>query len=127
LGIPDSMVLTEDDYLDFLVAISRDAQLLPHRIQRAVAETSLLFVGYGLADWNFRVIHRGLVMNSEASLRRLSVTVQVDPVEAARVRFAREYLENYFDAMKVRVFWGTAADFVAELGRRWQELQGAAA
>ena len=70
-------MLTEDDYLDFLVAIARDAALLPHQIQRALAGTSLLFVGYRLADWDFRVIHRGLVAATEASLRRLSVTVQL--------------------------------------------------
>jgi hypothetical protein len=121
LGVPHSMVLTEDDYLDFLVAISRDAALLPHQIQRAVAETSLLFIGYGLADWNFRVIHRGLVTSGEGSLRRLSVTVQVDPNDAESVDTAREYLDSYFEAMDVRVFWGTAADFVAELSSRWRE------
>ena len=42
-------MLTEDDYLDFLVAVSRDEELLPHQIQRALAGTSLLFVGYRLA------------------------------------------------------------------------------
>ena len=77
LDVPESLVLTEDDYLDFLVAVSRDAELLPHQIQRALAGTSLLFVGYRLTDWDFRVIHRGLVMAGEPSLRRLSVTVQL--------------------------------------------------
>ena len=60
--VPESLVLTEDDYLDFLVAVSRDDGLLPHQIQKALAGASLLFLGYRLADWNFRVIHRGLVM-----------------------------------------------------------------
>jgi hypothetical protein len=125
LGVPESMVLTEDDYLDFLVAISRDAQLLPHQIQRALAGTSLLFVGYGLTDWNFRVIHRGLVMNGEPSLRRLSVTVQLHPALQERAELAQDYLDRYFGAMKVRVYWGTAAEFVAELRARWREADGA--
>ena len=55
LDVPESIVLTEDDYLDFLVAVSRDEGLLPHQIQRALAGTSLLFVGYRLSDWDFRV------------------------------------------------------------------------
>jgi len=46
---PESLVLTEDDYLDFLVNISRDQDLLPPRIQEALSGASLLFVGYGLA------------------------------------------------------------------------------
>jgi hypothetical protein len=113
IGLPESLVLTEDDYLDFLVAVSRDPGLLPHPIQRALAGTSLLFIGYRLADWEFRVIHRGLVAATEASLRRLSVTVQLTADAPAR-----EYLDEYFGALKVRVYWGTAAEFVADLGRR---------
>jgi hypothetical protein len=114
LDIPESIVLTEDDYLDFLVAISRDDDLLPHPIQKALAGSSLLLIGYGLADWSFRVLHRGLVMAGEQSLRRLSLTVQL-PGEAA----AQTYLDSYFGAMNVRVYWGTAAQFVRELRERW--------
>lgn len=114
-GVPESIVLTEDDYLDFLVAISQDDNLLPHEIQKAVAGSTLLFVGYRLADWNFRVVHRGLVIAGEEGLRRLSITVQLRPTEPARA-----YLDSYFRAMSVRVFWGTANEFMAELRKRWE-------
>jgi hypothetical protein len=119
LDLPESLVLTEDDYLDFLVAVARDPGILPHHIQRALAGTSLLFVGYRLADWDFRVIHRGLVASTEASLRRLSVTVQMTTDDAAR-----EYLDRYFGALKVRVYWGTAAEFVHDLSARWSARHG---
>jgi hypothetical protein len=114
VGVPESLVLTEDDYLDFLVAVSREPELLPHHIRRALAGSSLLFLGYRLADWDFRVIHRGLVAATEASLRRLSVTVQLTRPDPARV-----YLDQYFGAMKLRVYWGSAVEFAAELQSRW--------
>jgi hypothetical protein len=117
-GVPGSLVLTEDDYLDFLVQISRNPDLLPHQIRKAVAGASLLFVGYRLADWNFRVLHRGLVMAGEQSLRRLSVTVQLRPGAKEL-----QYLSKYFGAMNVRVYWGTASEFVAELRERWAEFE----
>jgi hypothetical protein len=117
LSVPESIVLTEDDYLDFLVAVSGE-DLLPHQIKKALAGASLLFIGYRLADWDFRVIHRGLVMAGEQSLRRLSVTVQLRPTDPER-----EYLEKYFGALNVRVYWGTAKEFAAELRRRWREAQ----
>lgn len=118
-GVPESLVLTEDDYLDFLVAVSQDAKLLPHEIQKAVAGSTLLFVGYRLADWNFRVVHRGLVIAGEEGLRRLSVTVQLRPAERAQA-----YLAEYFRAMSVRVYWGTASEFMAELRERWRAFDG---
>jgi hypothetical protein len=50
-GLLESLVLTEDDYLDFLVAISeRRDSLLPHQIRAALSSTSLMFIGYALAD-----------------------------------------------------------------------------
>ena len=58
--VPQSLVLTEDDYLEFLVALSRDTRIIPEPIRRAMVGSSLLFIGYSLADSTFRVLHRGL-------------------------------------------------------------------
>jgi hypothetical protein len=113
----DSMVLTEDDYLDFLVQVSeyRDF-LVPPRIQEAFKNTSLLFIGYSLKDTNFRVIFRGLVGRTKA--RKFSVTVQLDPGQPG----AAEYLTKYFDRSGLRVYWGSAREFVTKLKTRWEAL-----
>lgn len=126
--VPESLVLTEDDYLDFLVSISRDDQLLPHRVRRCLAGTSLLFVGYSLADWSFRVLFRGLVTSMEQSLRRISVTVQLPPVSGQDVPETNKaeiqtYLAKYFDQIDIRVYWGTAQEFMTELHTRWEAFQ----
>jgi len=61
---PLSMVLTEDDYLDYLVRIARDHEfLLPTSVQKALASTTLLFLGYRLEDLDLKVILRGLLPN----------------------------------------------------------------
>jgi hypothetical protein len=116
--MPESLVLTEDDYLDFLVNISRERDLLPPRIQEALTGASLLFIGYSLADWSFRVLFRGLITSTEPSLRRISVIVQLPPPSTR----AQEYLYKYFNRIDVRVYWGTGRDFVAELQRRWRRF-----
>jgi hypothetical protein len=123
--VPESLVLTEDDYLDFLVNISRDQALLPPQIRIAMAGTSLLFIGYSLTDWDFRVLFRGLVTSTELSLRRISVTVQLPPVpsdapESTRQR-VQKYLDKYFNRIDVRVYWGTAREFAADLRQRCQK------
>ena len=126
-----SLVLTEDDYLDFLVNISKDENLLPKRIKESLAGTSLLFIGYGLADWDFRVLFRGLVTATEGSLRRISVTVQLPPAAGPTPQAAdpappaaeqmQGYLNEYFGELKMSVYWGTAQEFMAELQQRWKE------
>jgi len=88
LDVPELLVLTEDDYLDFLVDLwqsNADPQsanarpMLPMRIQEAVTNASLLFIGYRLADWNFRVILRGLLQRFMPRERYKHVTVQLSP------------------------------------------------
>lgn len=122
----ESMVLTEDDYLEFLINISSARYQLPPRIQRALANASLLLIGYNPLDWDFRVLFRGLLASTESNLRRISVTVQLPPVPAdaspALATKVRNYLSQYFDIAdrRMRVYWGTADEFIKELSQRWQ-------
>jgi hypothetical protein len=120
-SVLDSLVLTEDDYLDFLVNMSRDiGTFLPPRIQEAITGASVLFIGYSLADINFRVLFRGLLGNLEAALKKMSVAVQL-PFENANPnkQKAEEYITRYFGNINVRVYWGTAKQFTAELWEKW--------
>jgi hypothetical protein len=110
----NTMVLTEDDYLDFLVRISRDQDLIPPRIQQAIGGTCLLFMGYGLNDTNFRVIFRGLV-ERQKNAQKKSITVQIQPGDAK----VASYLTEYFKQSGIRVYWGTAREFVNDLKQRW--------
>jgi hypothetical protein len=50
----DSIVLTESDYVEFL----EDDRLnkVPSRILDQMRRSNLLFLGYSLEDWNFRVL-----------------------------------------------------------------------
>jgi hypothetical protein len=95
--VPESMVLTEDDYIDFLVTISRNQSVIPRQVEKALVTTSLLFIGYQLSDFRFRILFRGVVAALERSLRRTSVAVQLTPEPAAGITPAhvREYLEEY--------------------------------
>ncbi len=123
MGLPESMVLTEDDYLDFLINLAKDSELLPARLQEAFTGTSLLFVGYSLNDWNFRVLFRSVVGYLEKSLLRAHISVQLAPVKETasqeQRRGAEDYLNRYFENLKIRVYWGTAREFAKELREHW--------
>jgi hypothetical protein len=120
VDVAQSLVLTETDYVSFLVELAR-RRLLPHQIEKALANGSLIFLGYGFRDWDFRVIFRGLVAAQE-SVRELGVTVQLDTDDEA----SRRYLENYFDELELRVYWGDARAFAKELNEKWEARQRAA-
>jgi len=123
VDVVESLVLTEDDYFDFLVNIPQIG--IPPLIQEALSATTLLFVGYRLADWNFRVLFRGFVELTQASDRRLSVTVQLPPTQSQELRErAMQYLARYFDKKEIVVYWGSAQEFMAELRHRWTDANG---
>lgn len=121
-GTPESMVLTRDDYLDFLISMSSpEDDMLPPVIQRKFAATSLLFIGYSLSDWTFQVLMRGVKGAIGGATGATSVAVQLPPDDVSDPDRAQAYLQCYFEEVqrsKVRVYWGTAREFCAELRER---------
>ena len=114
--VPESIVISEDDYLSFIVDISWHRRLLlPPRIQQALTGSSLMFIGYSLKDWTFKVIFRALVLAMEAELRRESVSVQLP----AKDRKERSFLAQSLHEKSIEVYWGDLRDFVAEIRERY--------
>jgi hypothetical protein len=124
---PKSIIASEDDYLDFLVEMGRQKRqefesdrskqgakrpMLPPVIQNALASKLLLFVGYGIADTNFRVILRGL----KTALRSSAVTSITVQYGGSQRDEMKDYLQQYFKWMlDLDVFWGSSDDFAREL------------
>src|SRR6185436_11873212 len=95
---PQSLVLIEDDYIDFLINTSRSEYMLPLAVSRALTGHTLLFVGYSIADWNFRVLLGSLTQNLGSGSRRLNVAVMPPPKGDEAVK-TQEYLTEYYDEM----------------------------
>jgi hypothetical protein len=117
--LPESLVLTEDDYLNFLANIARNPKLLPPPIQKALDRSTCLFIGYRLADWNFRVLFQGL----RPRLKFMNVAVLKPSDDSERANRQSEYLNRYYANMDLKVYWGTAREFAAELRERWNEFE----
>lgn len=119
---PSSLLLSEDDYLDFLVRVSEDAEAIPSRVSQALADSSLLLLGYQLHGWDFRVIFRGLITTKRASRRLLSLSIQLMPESevVSNLEEARDYLQRYFDNANFEIFWGDAQSFMQELWENWE-------
>jgi hypothetical protein len=61
---PSSMVCTEDDVVQFLAGLIHEQPPLPTSIRQLFESRSFLFIGYGLRDWNIRVMIRTLRWNN---------------------------------------------------------------
>jgi hypothetical protein len=130
MALPESLVLTEDDYLEFLVELTRDRKLIPLQIREAIAESSLLFVGYRLSDWTFRVIFRSISNLLPFNVRGKHISVQLEPPKDTTLppekrdafqEKTKEYLRKSLQLQDVEVFWISADEFATELNRRWDQ------
>jgi hypothetical protein len=123
---PDSIVLTEDDYFDFLIGVTGNKDLIPSSVRRALADTALLFLGFQMDDWNFRVLFRSILSQQGGSRRDryAHIAAQIEPEEGRILEpeRARQYLENYFaKGADISLYWGSPEDFIKELIIRWSD------
>jgi len=125
---PDSFVLTEDDYFDYLMGIAANRDLIPIVVREALTDTGLLFLGFQLDQWSFRVLYRSMVGHGMQRRRKryAHVAGQVSPdegriLEPAR---ARKYLQAYFDEADIDIFWGSVPDFIQQLTTHMKDDSG---
>jgi CHAT domain/SIR2-like domain len=123
---PASMVLTEDDYLDYLIGVTKNHALIPDCVKVRTTTTLLLFLGFRMEEWEFRVLFRSMMSFEGRDIRSKipHVAVQLDPDEDRTldpVR-ARRYLEDYFSSTaNVSIYWGSAEEFLSELQSQWRQ------
>jgi hypothetical protein len=127
---PESMVLTEDDHLDYLARISHDQEIfLPASINAFLAKNTLLFLGYRLEDLDLKVILRGLLTYlALTKYDRMQLAVQIEPerqdpaIQRAITDYFQQCLRQYFSPKSdVQIYWGSAHQFMADLMVRMQD------
>jgi SIR2-like domain len=117
---PNSIVLTEKDYIDFIINLNRSdiKNIFPSNVRLALASNSLLLIGYSLEDISLRIIFRSIV-NSLRIKFALSNTIVMQPSEVIinnKISQAQTYLEQYTkNILKIQPYWGDAFRFSEEL------------
>ena len=112
-----SLVLTEDDYLEFLVDVNlgrgddkRDS--VPAQVRKALSG-DLLVLGFSLNSWAFRALYTGLIKSDDARAEKRGICVQLPPSEAERA-----YLHDYLQReARFEVDWRTLSAYAAGLPR----------
>lgn len=122
LSKPQSIVLTEDDYFDFLIGASQNKSLIPRSVRGALCETALVFLGYELDDWDFRVLFRTIIgqegWGRNVDVRHVAATLDPEEGRIIEPERARGYLERYFTNAKIDIFWGGSDEFLRTLHQK---------
>jgi hypothetical protein len=126
----ESLVLTEDNYFDFLLRVGTSQWRVPDVIAAAWAKNALMFLGFQMDEWSFRVLFRTIMSQPGRSLgnKKPHIAVQIDPEEGSSLypQRARKYLEQYFGEEHITTYWGSAERFMQEIWAAWSPPRMAA-
>jgi hypothetical protein len=109
----ESFVVTEDDYIDYLVRTDVSSAV-PVRLAAKLRRSHFLFVGYSMSDWNLRVVLNRLWGEQPLSYRSWAVHSESKPLEREfwrrrDVDVIELPLERYVEVLAHHVALETAA------------------
>ncbi len=90
----DSFVITEDHYIDYLTRTDLSG-LVPVNLLRTLQRCHFLFLGYGLRDWNLRVILHRIEREQVLSWRSWAIQREIDEID---LRFWRLHSVDVIDS-----------------------------
>jgi hypothetical protein len=111
----DSYVVTEDDYVEFLSRLTGQSAV-PGHFMRHFRQRHFLFLGYGLRDWNFRVLLRSLARPSPGDEAVPASPMADDAVKSWAIQFRPSAIEReLWSARDVRIFDEAIDEFTAAI------------
>ncbi|MFQ5632214.1 MAG: SIR2 family protein [bacterium] len=114
----DSMVITEDNYIDFMISLIEGNPKVPDFISKIFRTCSILFIGYGLKDWNIRVLLRYF---RQADIRSFAVQRDKKAMSDDLTKKEWQSVVLYWEHKKISVYNCDALAFLHELDRRYRE------
>ncbi len=119
---PASLVYTHDDIYDYLISMTEHRDLIPDSVSAALADSALLFLGFQMDDWQFRILYR-LILNQpgvEGLDEYSHVAAQIAPLEGLidDEERARQVIQKYLERKRINLYWGTSKEFLNDLVQR---------
>jgi len=117
----NSMVLTENDTLEFLKSVVVANPGLPEDLLVLFQNKNFLFLGSGLGDYQLRVLLHDLNLNKE----KMSFALENTPSAGEQQRFQQKFGDSVLFyghlGYKLKLLDTRLDAFVEELNRRWTE------
>ena len=124
---PQTLVLSEDDYMNFLISVAEDTNtqnpIVPLKLREVLAESRLILLGYHMQDWEFRALFRFLLKfrKNELSPRSTVIQLKPRPKKLEDEKRSLAYLLQYFDKKQFDVEWTNAEEYIQKLWNEWNK------
>jgi hypothetical protein len=117
---PNSLVLTENDLLDFVIRVISGRPKLPDSLRSVLRDKTFLFVGFGIRHWYIRVLLKLLMRTLELS----GGSVALESLGELDAREKEQTVLFYKRGTRVEVVDVEALDFVQDLLDRFDLAGG---
>jgi hypothetical protein len=114
-GNSSPIIITEEDYIQFLTVLREPTRGVPTWIQAQIPQSRILFLGYGLEDWDFRTLYEGLVAPVPQYQKPQSIAIQWDPPG---------FWVDYWESRGVRIYEMDIQEFAKQLRDKYVEKYG---
>ncbi len=117
---PESLVMTENDLLDFLVSVISKDPGLPSSIIAELnsANKNFLFIGFGFKHWYLRILLHVLAKGNPKQSR--SFALEFNPENPDEYKSAILFFKNYNNC-KIHIFHDELIEFTKKLKTKYDE------
>ncbi len=120
-----SLIVMEDDVIDFVACLLLGDPPLPKSIKAMFRENSILFIGYGLRDWNIRALMRALRGERRFGAPSIaSFAIQKRPRNGHLAEQWEKGIMYWRTTENLRCYDIDALEFAKELKRRYDLGEG---
>lgn len=108
------LIITEDDYIDFLTLLGSKEHGVPAQITRKLKTSALLFLGYSLEDWDFRALYKVIMKSFEEQ--------RFPPARFSVQKAPRQYWRDFWLSQKINILDVDIYEFADELAKTYTGL-----
>ena len=110
------LVVTDEDYINFISNARSDSDIkrLPWHVEALLGSSTVLFVGYSLEDWNFRVFFKATGEKNDRKKYAIQYLPPL-PTESSIERAKRKAIINFWDRKGVDILNVKADIFMKDL------------
>lgn len=122
---PKSLVLSENDILDFLISVVSEDPPIPNSLRSALKrkEQSFLFLGFGIRHWDLRILLKILLRTWERDSSQ-STTIAAEPLRGLPQSDCDEMILFYQRGTRVELEDTDIGEFLTEVSRRLEAEGG---
>ena len=99
--------------------------IVPLRLRGGLVESRLLFLGYNVRDWDFRILLKFIARyrNIDSAPRGMMIHLKPGMKQKGNTVKSLEYLSQYFDKKQFDMNWTSAEKFIQELWNEWNKYR----